>query len=206
MLILEIFLVVIAIILLLIVVILIIPVGIIISYYGDFNELTLKIRIWLFNIKLNLSSKKVKKTEKVAEKKIEKEIPKTEEDVKKLKFDFKKYLPLVKLAPPTIYRLIETIVFDQIYILWFVKAKDAAEAAISSGRYYAIYYSLYAAITPPFNIKMREVIFKPDFIGDGSVNNVIKVRVSTRIISVIIVALWFLLNASKTNAIKPKKR
>ncbi len=209
---LEVVLLILVILFFLIVFLLIIPLGVVASYHGDFNELTLKIRVWFVNIKFDIPQKSKKKVsdktkkqveEQQTEAKTEKEAgdtsKKTEKQtVKKLKNNFNKYLPLIKLVPPTIYRLIEKIVFDDIYIIWYVKSGNAADSAIAAGKMYAAFYSAYAAITPPFNIRLKDVRFEPDFLGSDGINNYINVRVSTRLILIIIVALWFLIAMKDT--------
>ncbi len=185
-----------AILLFLVLLLLVIPLGILVSYHGDFNELLLKIRVGFIHFNLKLPTSKVKKD-------AEKDVKKTIEVAQEVAIDevehkpavalekIKKYLPLISLVPPTIYRLIEGIKIDRVVIIWYVHSKNAADSAINAGRMYSMFYSLFAAVTPPFNIKLKQVLFEPDYIGEAGVNNLITVRVSTQLISIVAVALWF---------------
>ncbi len=187
-----------------ILILLFVPLGIVVSYHGDFNELLLKIRVGFLHVKLNLPAKKLEKdaeeeTQKAAES-VEETIKK--EPVKEIKKNIEKYLPLIKLIPPAIYRLIEKIKIDNVVVVWHVYSKTAADSAINSGKLYSLFYSIFATITPPFNIKLKQVVFQPDFIGDAAINNYINIRVSTQLVLIIIVALWFLIemkNSMKSN-------
>ncbi len=206
------------IILLIILLLLIIPLGIRVHYDGGFAQLKLSIRVGFFDIPLPLGSKKVqkkavkeaKKVEKATEEEVKKELPKILRDKdgsKKSPLEvYRTIEPILSRIPEIMYRVIAAIKFRDIYIVWYAKGKDAAAAAITVGRYYAIFNSAVATLTPPFDFGFKKVEFLPNYTGDERFQGEVRAVVTTSILPLLITAVWFLGEMNSERQKRPKKR
>ncbi len=205
---LEIILLILGILLFLVLLLIFIPLGVALTYKGDFNEIILKIRVGFISVKFNLpststesdkSKKDIAKKEKPKDKQKKNEDKPQQDIPQKAEGVIKKYMPLIKLAPPAIYRLIESITIDKVCIVWHIHTADAAKTAIQVGQSYALLHSVVALITPPFNISLKNVSILPDYVGKNGIDNYATVRISTQLFKLIATALWFLITIKNNN-------
>ncbi len=105
-----------------------------------------------------------------------------------------------------LWRIVESIKFEDISIRWYVHTKDADKTAIKVGQLYAGFYSAVALLTPPFNFSFKQVEFLPNYTGSELLQSSLSVKITTSLLPFLILAIWLLTKLSRKKLRRRKVR